>query len=157
TRHLRFDIGLLADRLIGAMRWLDTENDTRGLPVGLFGASTGGGAALVAAAHRPDRVDAVVSRGGRPDLAGDDLPFGSAPTSSLVSLKSAYQIPTARNGSGVTAQMISSTSFRIASQVSTGAMGTATTILRAPSARNASTAARIVDPVANPSSIRITV
>jgi len=84
TRHLRFDIGLLADRLIGAMRWLDTENDTRGLPVGLFGASTGGGAALVAAAHRPDRVDAVVSRGGRPDLAGDDLPFVSAPTLLIV-------------------------------------------------------------------------
>ena len=80
TRHLRFDICLLADRLIGAMRWLDTEDETRGLNVGLFGASTGGAAALLAAARRPDRVDAIVSRGGRPDLAGDDLPLVRAPT-----------------------------------------------------------------------------
>jgi pimeloyl-ACP methyl ester carboxylesterase len=84
TRHLRFDIGLLADRLIGAIRWLDTQDDTRGLPVGLFGASTGGGAALVVAARRPDRVDAVVSRGGRPDLAADELPFVRAPTLLIV-------------------------------------------------------------------------
>jgi putative phosphoribosyl transferase len=84
TRHLRFDIGLLADRLIGAMRWLDTQDDIRELSVGLFGASTGGGAALAAAAHRPDRVGAVVSRGGRPDLAGDELPFVRAPTLLIV-------------------------------------------------------------------------
>jgi pimeloyl-ACP methyl ester carboxylesterase len=84
TRHIRFDIGLLADRLIGAMRWLDTQDDTRALPVGLFGASTGGGAALVAAARRPDRVDAVVSRGGRPDLAADELPHVRAPTLLIV-------------------------------------------------------------------------
>ena len=84
TRHLRFDICLLADRLIGAMRWLDTQDETRGLNVGLFGASTGGGAALVAAAHRPDRVDAIVSRGGRPDLAADDLPLVRAPTLLIV-------------------------------------------------------------------------
>ena len=84
TRHLRFDIALLADRLIGAMRWLDTQDDTRGLSVGLFGASTGGGAALVAAARRPDRVDAVVSRGGRPDLAADELPLVRAPTLLIV-------------------------------------------------------------------------
>ena len=84
TRHLRFDIDLLADRLIGAMRWLDTQDDTRALPVGLFGASTGGGAALVAAARRTDRVDAVVSRGGRPDLADNDLPLVRAPTLLIV-------------------------------------------------------------------------
>src|SRR6266404_2420380 len=84
TRHIRFDIGLLADRLIGAMRWLDDNDDTRGLSVGLFGASTGAGAALVAAARRPDRVDAVVSRGGRPDLAADELPHVRAPTLLIV-------------------------------------------------------------------------
>jgi dienelactone hydrolase len=84
TRQLRFDIGLLAERLIGAMQWLDSQDDTRGLPVGLFGASTGGGAALVAAARRPDRVDAVVSRGGRPDLAADELPHVRAPTLLIV-------------------------------------------------------------------------
>jgi dienelactone hydrolase len=84
TRHIRFDIGLLADRLIGAMRWLDTQDDTRGLAVGLFGASTGGGASLVAAARRPDRVDAVVSRGGRPDLAAEELPHVRAPTLLIV-------------------------------------------------------------------------
>ena len=80
TGHLRFNISLLADRLIGAMRWLDNQDETRGLNVGLFGASTGGGAALVAAAQRPDRVDAIVSRGGRPDLAAGDLPLVRAPT-----------------------------------------------------------------------------
>lgn len=84
TRHLRFNISLLADRLIGAMRWLDNQDETRGLNVGLFGASTGGGAALVAAARRPDRVDAIVSRGGRPDLADDDLPLVRAPTLLIV-------------------------------------------------------------------------
>jgi len=84
TRHIRFDVGLLADRLIGAMRWLDTQDDTRGLAVGLFGASTGGGASLVAAARRPDRVDAVVSRGGRPDLAAEELPHVRAPTLLIV-------------------------------------------------------------------------
>jgi putative phosphoribosyl transferase len=84
TGHIRFDIGLLAERLIGAMQWLDTQDDTRGVPVGLFGASTGGGAALVAAARRPDRVDAVVSRGGRPDLAGEELRHVRAPTLLIV-------------------------------------------------------------------------
>jgi len=84
TRHLRFDIGLLADRLVGAIRWLDNQQDTHGLPLGLFGASTGGGAALVVAARRPDRVDAVVSRGGRPDLAADALPHVRAPTLLIV-------------------------------------------------------------------------
>jgi dienelactone hydrolase len=69
TGHLRFDIGLLADRLVGATQWLSRQTSTAHLPVGCFGASTGGGAALVAAARQPDRILAVVSRGGRPDLA----------------------------------------------------------------------------------------
>jgi putative phosphoribosyl transferase len=84
TREMRFDIGLLAERLVGAVSWLDTEPAARGLPVGLFGASTGGGAALVASARLADRVRAVVSRGGRPDLAGDALPDVIAPTLLIV-------------------------------------------------------------------------
>jgi putative phosphoribosyl transferase len=84
TAHLRFDIGLLADRLGGVIDWLAAHPDTAGLPVGLFGASTGGGAALVVAARRPDRVRAVVSRGGRPDLAGDALPAVRCPTLLIV-------------------------------------------------------------------------
>src|SRR5262245_18671212 len=70
TRHLRFDIRLLADRLIGGIDWLAARRATRGLPIGLFGASTGGAAAILAAAERQHAVGAVVSRGGRPDLAG---------------------------------------------------------------------------------------
>jgi putative phosphoribosyl transferase len=84
TRELRFDIALLAERLVGAIEWLGTERSTRDLAVGLFGASTGGGAALVAAARAPDHVGAVVSRGGRPDLAGDALPDVKAPTLLIV-------------------------------------------------------------------------
>ena len=84
TAHLRFDIGLLAERLAGATDWLARQPETQNLRVGYFGASTGGGAALVAAADRPDRVDAVVSRGGRPDLAGPALPRVQAPTLLLV-------------------------------------------------------------------------
>jgi len=84
TRHHRFDIQMLADRLVVAIDWLATQSDTEHLSVGLFGASTGGGAALVAAAARPVRVGAVVSRGGRPDLAGDSLPLVEAPTLLLV-------------------------------------------------------------------------
>jgi dienelactone hydrolase len=80
TAHLRFDIALLARRLVRAIDWLAAEPATRALPIGLFGASTGGGAALVAAAERPAAVGAVVSRGGRPDLAGDALPRVRAPT-----------------------------------------------------------------------------
>jgi dienelactone hydrolase len=72
TRHLRFDIGLLAERLLHATDWLAGNPAVSGLKVGYFGASTGGGAALVAAAERPEAVAAVVSRGGRPDLAGDE-------------------------------------------------------------------------------------
>ena len=78
TAHLRFDIELLAQRLVGTTEWLGREAPR--LKVGLFGASTGGGAALVAAARIPDRIYAVVSRGGRPDLAGEALPLVKAPT-----------------------------------------------------------------------------
>lgn len=84
TRHHRFDIGMLADRLVAAVEWLADQPRTRELPVGLFGASTGGGAALVAAARIPARVQAVVSRGGRPDLAGDALPRVVAPALLIV-------------------------------------------------------------------------
>jgi putative phosphoribosyl transferase len=84
TRHHRFDIRMLANRLVAAIDWLADEPDTAALPVGLFGASTGGGAALVAAAQRPGRVRAVVSRGGRPDLAADALPLVDAPTLLIV-------------------------------------------------------------------------
>jgi dienelactone hydrolase len=83
TGHLRFDIGLLAHRLVAITDWLEAEPATARLAVGYFGASTGGGAALVAAAARPD-VFAVVSRGGRPDLAGDALPRVQAPTLLIV-------------------------------------------------------------------------
>lgn len=84
TAHLRFDIRLLADRLLGATDWLAADARTAGLSVGYFGASTGGGAALVAAAQRPDRIGAVVSRGGRPDLAGEALSAVRAPTLLIV-------------------------------------------------------------------------
>jgi putative phosphoribosyl transferase len=84
TGHLRFDIPLLAERLVAATHWLREEPSTRALPAGYFGASTGGGAALVAAAALPERVGAVVSRGGRPDLAGDALPRVRAPTLLIV-------------------------------------------------------------------------
>lgn len=79
TRALRFDIPLLARRLTAAVDWLDSEPSTAALPVGTFGASTGAAAALIAAAERPERVRAVVSRGGRSDLAGDALPRITAP------------------------------------------------------------------------------
>jgi pimeloyl-ACP methyl ester carboxylesterase len=84
TAHLRFDIDLLAQRLGEVIDWLTGDPRTAGLSVGLFGASTGGGAALVAAAHKPDRVGAVVSRGGRPDLAGSALPHVRCPTLLIV-------------------------------------------------------------------------
>lgn len=82
TAYLRFDIPLLAERLVAATRWLGSEPSTRALQVGYFGASTGAGAALVAAAT--ERVGAVVSRGGRPDLAGKALPLVRAPTLLIV-------------------------------------------------------------------------
>jgi pimeloyl-ACP methyl ester carboxylesterase len=84
TAELRFDISLLANRLTGIIDWMGTQPALAELPTGLFGASTGAGAALVAAAARPDRVAAVVSRGGRPDLAGEALPKVKAPTLLLV-------------------------------------------------------------------------
>jgi len=84
TRHLRFDIDLLADRLIGAARWLSRNPLTGHLPIGCFGASTGAAAALVAAAREPRLVRAVVSRGGRPDLAGEELAAVRAPTLLIV-------------------------------------------------------------------------
>ena len=84
TRHLRFDILLLAERLMEATHWLEKESDTSDLNVGYFGASTGGGAALVAAAELGANVKAVVSRGGRPDLAGAALPKVIAPTLLIV-------------------------------------------------------------------------
>jgi putative phosphoribosyl transferase len=81
---LRFDINLLADRLAKTTDWLVSQPNVGRLPVGYFGASTGGGAALVAAARRPELVWAVVSRGGRPDLAGDALTHVEAPTLLIV-------------------------------------------------------------------------
>src|SRR6266542_6242571 len=84
TREHRFNIGLLAERLLHATRWVKQQKQTRDLRVGYFGSSTGGGAALVAAAELPQDVGAVVSRGGRPDLAGDALPKVQAPTLLIV-------------------------------------------------------------------------
>jgi dienelactone hydrolase len=84
TREHRFNIGLLAERLVHATKWAKRQEQTRDLQLGYFGSSTGGGAALVAAAEIPENVGAVVSRGGRPDLAGDALPKVKAPTLLIV-------------------------------------------------------------------------
>src|SRR5437870_9954614 len=84
TREHRFNIGLLAERLVHATKWAKQQEQTRDLRVGYFGSSTGGGAALVAAAELPQDVGAVVSRGGRPDLAGEALPKVQAPTLLIV-------------------------------------------------------------------------
>jgi putative phosphoribosyl transferase len=84
TREHRFNIGLLAERLVHATKWAKQQEQTRDLPIGYFGSSTGGGAALVAAAEIPQNVGAVVSRGGRPDLAGDALPKVQTPTLLIV-------------------------------------------------------------------------
>ena len=81
---LRFDIDLLAGRLVAAVDWARSDARIRLLPIGLFGASTGAAAALIAAARRPELVAAVVSRGGRPDLAGEALPLVVAPTLLIV-------------------------------------------------------------------------
>jgi pimeloyl-ACP methyl ester carboxylesterase len=81
TGEHRFDIELLGERVTRAIDWVRTTDDG---PIGLFGASTGAAAALVAAAHRPEEVYAVVSRGGRPDLAGEALPLVRAPTLLIV-------------------------------------------------------------------------
>jgi putative phosphoribosyl transferase len=84
TGRLRFDIGLLAKRLAGATDAIMRQADLKGLSIGYFGASTGAGAALVAASQRPDLVAAVVSRGGRPDLAHEALASVKAPTLLIV-------------------------------------------------------------------------
>jgi len=84
TREYRFNISLLAERLVHATSWAGQQAQTRDLRIGYFGSSTGGAAALVAAAELPHDVGAVVSRGGRPDLAGDALPRVQAPTLLIV-------------------------------------------------------------------------
>ena len=84
TRELRFNIPLLADRVTGTLDWLAQHEAFSRLPIGLFGASTGAAAALIAAASQPTRVRAVVSRGGRPDLAADALEAVHTPTLLIV-------------------------------------------------------------------------
>ncbi|MGH7984294.1 MAG: dienelactone hydrolase family protein [Candidatus Udaeobacter sp.] len=84
TREPRFNIGLLAERLVHATRWAKQQDETRDLRIAYFGSSTGAAAALVAGAEIPQDVGAVVSRGGRPDLAGDALPKVQAPTLLIV-------------------------------------------------------------------------
>ena len=84
TRELRFDIGLLTERLSAVTEWLVTQKETEGLAVGYFGASTGAAAALLAESRNPSAVRAIVSRGGRPDLAGPALSKVQAPTLLIV-------------------------------------------------------------------------
>lgn len=84
TSHLRFNIPLLADRLVAATDWVTHHDSVSSLPLGYFGASTGAAAALIAAVERADRVGAIVSRGGRPDLAGNWLSQVKAPTLLIV-------------------------------------------------------------------------
>src|SRR5687767_13409630 len=84
TAHLRFDIDLLARRLEDGTRWALEQSELRELPLGYFGASTGAAAALIAAARLGDQISAVVSRGGRPDLAGEALPAVKASTLLIV-------------------------------------------------------------------------
>jgi putative phosphoribosyl transferase len=84
TREHRFNISLLAERLVRATKWARQQEEMRDMRIGYFGSSTGGAAALVAAAELPQDVGAVVSRGGRPDLAGDALPRVQAPTLLIV-------------------------------------------------------------------------
>ena len=92
TAHLRFDISLLAERLVGVTDWLMQYDDISHLPIGYFGASTGAAAALVAAVERPKHVGAMVSRGGRPDLAGPALPFVQSPTLLIVGESDVYVV-----------------------------------------------------------------
>jgi putative phosphoribosyl transferase len=84
TREHRFNINLLAERLVHATKWAKQQKKTQDLRIGYFGSSTGGGAALVAAAELPDEIGAVVSRGGRPDLASDALAKVKSPTLLIV-------------------------------------------------------------------------
>jgi dienelactone hydrolase len=102
SRELRFDIGLLARRLVGAVDWLAARSGGEA-QVGLFGASTGAAAALVAAAERPDRVTAVVSGGGRPDLAGRALAQVTAPTLLIVGGADPQVLALNRQAAGVLA------------------------------------------------------
>ena len=84
TREYRFDISLLSRRLTGATQWLIDQSSVENLPIGLFGSSTGAAAALIVAASEPQQIAAVVSRGGRADMAGDFLPHVRAPTLLIV-------------------------------------------------------------------------
>ena len=84
SREFRFDVDRLGRRVVAGIDWVSAQDELRGWPVGCFGASTGAAAALIGAAERPDRVSAVVSRGGRPDLAGDALARVHAPTLLIV-------------------------------------------------------------------------
>lgn len=84
TRELRFNIPLLAERLVATTDWLIKQSEYKHFKIGYFGASTGAAAALIAAAKKPEVVQAIVSRGGRPDLAGNSLPLVKAPTLLIV-------------------------------------------------------------------------
>jgi dienelactone hydrolase len=110
TGHLRFDMGLLAERVVQVIDWLKALPATSALRIGLFGASTGGGAALVAAAERPTQVAAVVSRGGRPDLAREALGHVTAPTLLIVGGR---DTPVIRMNETAKVQMKSDVSLRI--------------------------------------------
>jgi dienelactone hydrolase len=90
TLHLRFDVELLGRRVVHTIAWLESDATLSQMSVGCFGASTGAAAALIAAAERPERVGAVVSRGGRPDLAGEALSRVTAPTLLIVGGNDAY-------------------------------------------------------------------
>lgn len=112
TGHLRFDVELLAGRMVGAIEWLAATPVTSALPVGLFGASTGAAAALIAAAELAERatVAAVVSRGGRPDLAGEALGAVLAPTLLIVGERDAQVLAL---NEGAAAQMKAPTELAI--------------------------------------------
>jgi dienelactone hydrolase len=107
TGEHRFDVGMLGERVVGAIDWLREVDDS---PIGLFGASTGAAAALIAASARPQDVFAVVSRGGRPDLAGDDLPSVQAPTLLIVGSRDAAVLEMNR---GALAQMHAGTALEV--------------------------------------------
>ena len=103
SREHRFDIDLLAARVVAAVDWLAEQPETAALPSGLFGASTGAAAALVAAAERPERVAAVVSRGGRPDLAGEALGRAQAPTLLIVGARDEHVLDLNRRAAAAVA------------------------------------------------------
>jgi putative phosphoribosyl transferase len=107
TGEHRFDVGMLGERVVGTIDWLRQVDDS---PIGLFGASTGAAAALIAASARPQDVFAVVSRGGRPDLAGDDLPSVQAPTLLIVGSRDAAVLEMNR---GARAQMHAETALEV--------------------------------------------